>query len=112
MPFNTQQIPENGNVLLLPLSDKYYIPLYEIASDHSLWEHYPINIVYTIEGFDAFYQKAVAVGSLVIIDKNEEKVIDCNRFYDYNASESTVVIGHTFIAREYWGNGYNTGIKN
>lgn len=111
MPFDTQQVLENSNIILFPLTDEYYNQLYEVASDLILWEHHPINNAYTVEGFDKFFKEATAIGSLVIIDKTKDKVIGSTRFYNYDELENSVVIGHTFIAREYWGNGYNKSIK-
>lgn len=111
MPFDTQQVIENNEVILTPLVDEYYNQLHDVASDPILWEHHPISNAYTAEGFDKFYKEAKAIGSLVIIDKIKDRVIGSTRFYNYNELESSVVIGHTFIAREYWGGGYNKSIK-
>lgn len=111
MPFDTQQVLENNEVILKPLIDEYYKPLLNTSLDPILWEHHPISNAYTTEGFDKFYKEAKAIGSLVIIDKIKDKVIGSTRFYNYNELEKSVVIGHTFIAREYWGSGYNKSIK-
>ena len=111
MPFDTQQVLENNEVILTPLVDEYYKQLHNVASDPILWEHHPISNAYNIEGFDKFFKEATAIGSLVIIDKIKHKVIGSTRFYNYNELESSVVIGHTFIARKYWGSGYNKSIK-
>ena len=111
MLFDTQQVLENDKVILTPLIDEYYNPLYEIATDPVLWEHHPISYAYRLEGYNKFFIEAMAIGSLVIIDKTTDKVIGSTRFYNYNELENSVVIGHTFIAREYWGSGYNKSIK-
>ncbi|MBA4241412.1 MAG: N-acetyltransferase [Sphingobacteriaceae bacterium] len=111
MPFDTQQVLENNEVILTPLVDEYYNQLLNTSLDPILWEHHPISNAYTTVGFDKFYKEAKAIGSLVIIDKIKDNVIGSTRFYNYNELESSVVIGHTFIAREYWGSGYNKSIK-
>ncbi len=33
------------------------------------------------------------------------------RFYNYSAERREVAIGYTFLAREYWGRGYNHEMK-
>jgi RimJ/RimL family protein N-acetyltransferase len=38
-------------------------------------------------------------------------VIGSSRFYDYNESDNSVLIGYTFIGRKFWGNGYNKALK-
>ena len=82
-----------------------------MASDPILWEHHPIDNGYTKEGFDKFFKEAIAIGSLLIIDKIKQKTIGCTRMYNYNERENSVAIGHTFISREYWGSAYNKSIK-
>ncbi len=111
MPFNLQQVLENNELILSPLVDEHYKELYDIALDPILWEHHPIRNAYTTEGFDKFFKEATTIGSLVIADKIKHKIIGSTRFYNYNELEKSVVIGHTFIAREYWGSGYNKSIK-
>ena len=111
MLFDTQKILENSYIILFPLADEHFKQLYKVASDPELWEYHPISNAYTTEGFDKFFKEAVATGSLVIIDKSKNKVIGSTRFYNYNELENSVVIGHTFIAKEYWGSGYNKNIK-
>jgi len=76
-----------------------------------LWEHHPIRNGYAIEGYNKFFTEALTIGSLIILDKKANKVIGCTRMYGYNEKENSVVIGHTFIAREYWRSGYNKSIK-
>ena len=111
MLFDTQKILENSYIILIPLADEHFTQLYKVASDPILWEHHPISNAYTADGFENFFKDAKAIGSLVIIDKIKQKVIGCTRFYNYNKLDSSVVIGHTFIATEYWGSGYNKSLK-
>ncbi|HEY1040174.1 MAG TPA: GNAT family N-acetyltransferase [Bacteroidia bacterium] len=101
----------NGVVLLKPLVKANYRALFEIASDPLLWEYHPIRDGYTKTGFDKFFNEAIAAGSLLVIDKANDKVFGCTRIYGYDKKESSVVIGHTFISRQYWGKGYNKSIK-
>ena len=35
----------------------------------------------------------------------------CTRFYDFDENDSSVLIGYTFIGRQFWGKGYNKALK-
>jgi len=109
--FKRTLILENEIVCLKLLNEADYDLLYKVAIDKILWEHHPISNGYTKEGFDKFFNEALTFGSLIIVDKLKSKVIGCTRMYGYNEAENSVVIGHTFIARDYWGSGYNKSIK-
>ncbi|MCC6180248.1 MAG: GNAT family N-acetyltransferase [Bacteroidia bacterium] len=102
---------ESEIVYLKPLSEADYDVLYQVAIDSVLWEHHPIRNGFTTEGFTKFVREAITIGSLIIIDKKKNEVIGCTRMYGYNEEENSVVIGHTFISRDYWGIGYNKSIK-
>lgn len=112
MPFNTLASLEDDRVLLKPLSPHDFEALYDVACDPQLWVHHPIGNGYTKEGFELFFSEALKTGSLLIIDKPGNRVIGCTRFYNYKDSESSVVIGHTFILNACWGKGYNSRVKN
>lgn len=109
--FKSTMILENDIVCLKPLKEADYDLLYKVASDSVLWEHHPISNGFTTDGYDKFFKEALTIGSLIIIDRKSKKVIGCTRMYGYDEKENSVVIGHTFIAREYWGSGYNKSIK-
>lgn len=111
MPFDTLRILENNIVILCPLTNAHYEPLYAIASDPVLWVHHPTSNGFTKDGFDKFFREALNSGSFVIIDKTKGNVIGTTRFYNYDASENSVVIGHTFLDKAYWGSGYNKSVK-
>jgi RimJ/RimL family protein N-acetyltransferase len=108
---NTTPCIEDNLVLLTPLLNEHFDQLYEVASDPVLWEFHPIEKGYEKKVFKEFFNKAIQTGSLLIVDKVQEKVIGCTRFYNFNSYESSVVIGQTFYNKSYWGTGYNTRVK-
>jgi len=64
--------------------------------------------------FRAFIDDAIAKGgALAIIDRASGKVIGSSRFQysDRKAEEGALEIGWSFLAREYWGTGYNAEFK-
>ncbi len=34
-----------------------------------------------------------------------------SRYYEFDEAESSVAVGYTFIAREFWGQGHNRALK-
>lgn len=111
MRFFNCPLLENEIVQLRQLREADYWLLFQAASDPELWQHHPISNGYIREGFDRFFREALATGSLIILDKTKNKVIGCTRLYSFDEKESSVVIGHTFLVRDYWGSGYNQAIK-
>lgn len=111
MTFSTTPLLHDNLVSLLVLTADHYNALYTVAADPELWKYHPINDAFTKEGFTKFFNEALAIGALVITEKASGNIIGCTRFYNYDENKCSVVIGHTFIARAYWGKGYNTSVK-
>lgn len=111
MKFSLTPFLENNIVIVKPMTNSDFEALLKVANDPILWEHHPISSGYTKTGFEKFFNEAIGIGSLLIIDKVKNAVIGSTRLYGYNEKENSIVIGHTFISREYWGSGYNKSIK-
>jgi RimJ/RimL family protein N-acetyltransferase len=109
---NTQPIL-NGNLIeLRPLKQTDYIDLLLAASDPLIWELHPQPDRYKPEIFKAFFEEAMKCnGAMVIVDKENSKIIGTSRFYDYSKENSSVVIGYTFLSRKYWGGVFNYELK-
>ena len=103
----------NGEcVLLRPLRQDDFQSLFEAASDPLIWELHPQPDRYKPEVFKLFFQEAMASGgALAILEKNTRKIIGTSRYYEYSESDSSVVIGYTFLARPYWGGKFNRDLK-
>ncbi len=50
-------------------------------------------------------------GALVVIDLKNLKIVGTSRYYDFDPANFSVVIGYTFLTREYWGGKYNWDLK-
>lgn len=97
---------------LRPLKSDDYAELFHAASDPLIWEQHPQPDRYKPDVFRKFFDEALeSQGALVIVDRETEKVIGSSRYYDYNQTDSSVVIGYTFLARKYWGGVYNKELK-
>ena len=109
---NLQLILSNELITLKPLQEDDFNALFEVASDKLLWEQHPNNDRYKEEKFKVFFDNAIqSKGAFSIIDNLTHKIIGSSRFYEFNKSESSIIIGYTFISREYWGTNYNNSLK-
>ncbi len=86
--------------------------MYQLASDPLIWEQHPIKERYKRAIFQSYIESALESKSAYLIwDKKTNLPIGCTRFYDYNSSANTILIGYTFIIRDFWGTGINSKIK-
>ncbi len=103
----------NEIVALRPLQPDDFPALYQIASDPLLWEQHPSKNRYQREVFEAFFADAIASGGALLITQTDSgQAIGTSRFYDVDAEQSSVAIGFTFLARDYWGTPHNKAVKS
>ncbi len=103
---------ENGLVRLRLIAASDFDALYAVARDPLIWEQHPANDRYKEEVFRAYFDAALLTKTaFVIIDAATDKLIGATRYYDYNAEDSAVAIGFTFMGRNYWGGTYNKSSK-
>ena len=111
--FNLQpEILEDNLVKLLPLTEVYLEPLFDVAKDPLIWEVHPAKDRYKKEVFKTYFDGAVASKSaFVVFDKVSGELIGSTRYYNLQPELSKVAIGYTFLARKYWGGSYNKSMK-
>ena len=104
---------EGERLLLRPLRPEDWDALWSVASDRELWALHPAHDRWQERVFRAFFADALARGgALAIVDKAAGAMIGSSRFQDYHpAGEGVVEIGWSFLARAYWGGGYNAEFK-
>jgi len=110
---NRQPVLEGERLWLRPLEPNDWDALFEIASDRELWAMHPSHDRWQEPVFRAFFEDALARGgALAVVCKASGAVIGTSRFQEYDpAGEGQVEIGWSFIARPYWGLGYNAEFK-
>jgi RimJ/RimL family protein N-acetyltransferase len=109
---NVQPTLQGDLIRLRPLRNDDYDALLKAASDPLIWEMHPQPDRYKPEVFKAFFAEAMAsCGALLIIDHKNSKIIGTSRYYDYVPESSSVVVGYTFLVRDYWGGVYNRELK-
>lgn len=103
---------KNEIVGLVPLQEEDFEELYLVASDPLVWEQHPNPLRYQRSVFRTYFEGAIESGGAFLIrDSQTDAVVGSSRFYDYNAQDSSVLIGYTFIGRAYWGKDYNKAVK-
>lgn len=107
-----QPILENQDLLIKPLQSFDFESLYIVAADPLIWEQHPSKDRWKKEVFETFFQGAMeSGGAYKVINKDSGAIIGSTRFYDYKADGSSIQIGYTFYARDYWGGGINLAVK-
>ena len=109
-----QPVLEGERLILRPLTEADWPALYAVASDRELWARHPSHDRWQEPVFRAFFDDALARGgALAIVDKETGAVIGSSRFQysDRRAEEGALEIGWSFLARAYWGKGYNAEFK-
>lgn len=103
---------ENEMVKLELLETNDFDRLFAVASDPLIWEQHPTRDRYKREVFQVYFDSGIASkAAFLVFDKATNKLIGCTRFYNYNPDDSSIAIGWTFLAREYWGGKYNSAMK-
>jgi len=83
-----------------------------VASDPLIWEQHPASDRYQEDVFTAFFREGLeSGGALIAIDRQEARVIGSSRYHGYDADQSEIEIGWTFLARSHWGGRYNGEMK-
>jgi RimJ/RimL family protein N-acetyltransferase len=103
---------KNNLISLSPLQQKDFEELYAVANDELLWEQHPNKLRYQRDVFQNFFEGAMLSGGAFLIRNSKtNEVVGSSRFYDYNETEKSILIGYTFIGRKFWGNDYNKSLK-
>lgn len=110
---NRQPILEGERLLLRPLIEADWSALFAVASDPQIWAVHPSHDRWQEPVFRAFFDDALAGGgALAIIDKADGALIGSSRFGAAEAdAPGEIEIGWSFLARKYWGGGYNAEFK-
>ena len=99
-------------VILRPLIESDFEALFKAASDPRIWENHSATDRHERGPFEKFFKGAMECGgALAILNRSTGELIGSSRYYEWSEDSETVVIGYTFITREWWGTGLNFQIK-
>ncbi len=103
---------EDDIVKLIPLTKGDFENLFAVAADPLIWAQHPSKDRYKREVFQQYFDGAVSSKTaFIMLDKATDKMIGSTRYYDYQPGNSSIAIGFTFLARQYWGGLYNKSSK-
>ncbi|MBC8985076.1 GNAT family N-acetyltransferase [Pedobacter sp. N36a] len=110
--FSIQPLLENEDIVLIPLKERDFEALYNLASDPKIWEQHPNKDRWKKDVFQNFFDGAMqSKGAFKIVDKASNELMGSTRFYDYDELEDKIFIGYTFYGTAYWGKGINPAVK-
>lgn len=110
--FELQPTLTGSLIHVRPLVKSDLEQLYQVASDPLIWEQHPQKDRFREKIFHDFFEQALnSRGALVIAKAESMQIIGSSRYYDFDESESCIVIGYTFLGREYWGGDFNKELK-
>ena len=110
---NRQPTLENELVIIRPLTLADYNQLYQAACDPAIWEQHSTTDRWMPDGFKKFFDESIqSNGALVIIDKATNSIIGSSRYHIEEDITDAVEIGWSFLAKAYWGGGYNRSFKS
>ena len=97
MNFDIQPTLENELVILQPLHENDFEELFLAASDPKVWEQHPNKNRWKREIFQTFFDGAIeSKGAFKIIDKATQQAIGSSRYYDFDETDSSILVGYTF----------------
>ena len=112
MPFDPQPVLKGTLLELRPLRTEDFDALFAVAADPLIWQQHPVSDRYKEEVFRNFFREAMdSGGALIALDRSDGRVIGSSRYHAYDAEESEVEIGWTFLARSHWGGRHNAEMK-
>jgi RimJ/RimL family protein N-acetyltransferase len=112
MPFDLQPVLTGETIELRPLREEDVTALFAAAADPLIWEQHPEPDRWTEPVFRAFFRGAIdSGGALVVVDRDDGRIIGSSRFAGYDEEKSEIEIGWTFLARSHWGGARNREMK-
>lgn len=108
---NWQPTLRGERVHLRPMRPDDIDALHAAASDPLIWEQHSERNRHERAVFERYFAGALASGGGLVALDPTGRIIGATRYYEWNPSDRSVVIGYTFLERSHWGKGTNHQIK-
>ena len=108
---NWQPTLRGEHVQLRPIRADDLDALHAAAADPLVWEQHSERNRHERPVFERFFAGALECGGGLVALDAAGHVIGSSRYYDWDPSDRSVVIGYTFLARAHWGTGANREMK-
>ena len=110
--FDRQPTLTGALLQLRPLRANGWDALFAVASDPLLWAQHPDSDRYQESVFRQFFADAMSSGgALVAIERATGEIVGSSRFHGFDAEQSVIEVGWSFLARRCWGGTYNGEMK-
>jgi RimJ/RimL family protein N-acetyltransferase len=108
-----QPVLEGDRLRLRPLLPEDREALYAVARDPEIWARHPSHDRWQEPAFRRFFAEALERGgALAIVNKATGEIIGSTQFDEPGQEDPREIeIGWSFLARRYWGQGYNAEFK-
>src|SRR5579863_9575509 len=91
MLLEIQPTLQNDLVILRPLHESDYMPLYQVASDPLIWSQHPCNDRYLEVNFNQFFDESMkSKGALIVIDRQCDEIIGSTRFNRLSTTDKAI----------------------
>ena len=108
---NWQPTLRGEHVQLRPIRADDLDALHAAAADPLVWEQHSERNRHERPVFERFFAGALECGGGLVALDAAGNAIGSSRYYDWDPSDRSVVIGYTFLARSHWGTGANREMK-
>ena len=100
-------------LVLRPLVPEDFDALFAVAADREIWALHPAHDRWQEPVFRGFVDEALASGgAFVVVDRASGSIIGSSRYAQPDPDHpDELEIGWSFLARAYWGRGYNAEAK-
>lgn len=110
--FDLQPTLIGPSISLYPLTESDYGDLFAAACDPLIWEQHPEPTRFQENVFRKYFNGAIeSKGAFVVRDNETQKIIGSSRYYDFRPEQNQVIVGYTFLQRQYWGGSANREMK-
>lgn len=108
-----QPVLAGDRLTLRPLTRDDWEALFAVACDREIWAGHPSHDRWDEPVFRAFFDEGLASGgALAIVDISSGRIVGSSRYGQPEADmPGEIEIGWSFLARSYWGGGYNAEFK-
>jgi RimJ/RimL family protein N-acetyltransferase len=107
-----QPVLEGERLLLRPLREDDWDALFGVARDPTIWAIHPVPTRWQEPVFRTMFEELLAEGgTLVVVDKAEDRMVGSSTFRPLEAAPDGIEIGWTFLATSHWGGSYNAEMK-
>ncbi|NIX76616.1 GNAT family N-acetyltransferase [Microvirga terricola] len=110
--FDAQPKLQSSLLELRPLRREDLNGLFAAAGRPEVWAGHPAKDRYKRDVFEKYFEFLLETKStLVVIDRQSDKIIGCSRYYVAPDQPDSMSIGFTFLNHAYWGGGTNFEVK-